>query len=253
MAGAKSAAATALIVRQAFDAVAAVQKVKDIEALNGTVERVFSRMGFEIFAGFTHVAPGGVPNVSVLFGANQQAWETRYMEVGHQNHDAVIPVALARSDPFYWSEVPKLAHVSTEGQRVFNEASDFKLNDGLVVPMHGLDGSISSVLLAGEHVDAADPSLRSASHMLALYFGSVGRRLIGQMERNALTPVRLSPRQLECLRWVRAGKSSSDIGEILSLSSRTIDEHIGQACVRLGVRTRVQAVAEAAIRGLIDL
>ncbi|HVK82264.1 MAG TPA: LuxR family transcriptional regulator [Verrucomicrobiae bacterium] len=253
MAGAKSSAATSLIVRQAFDAVAAVQKVKDLETLNSTVERTFARLGFDIFAGFTHVAPGGVPNVSVLFGGNHQAWEARYVEAGHQNNDAVIPVALARSDPFYWSEVPTLTPLTNEGQRIFNEATEFKLKDGLVVPMHGLDGSISSVLLAGAHVETKDLALRSASHMLALYFGSVGRRLVGQLERNTFNPVHLTPRQVECLRWVRAGKSSSDIGDILSLSPRTIDTYLLDACARLGVRTRVQAVAEAAIRGIIDL
>jgi LuxR family quorum sensing-dependent transcriptional regulator len=175
------------------------------------------------------------------------------MEANHQSHDACIAAALSRSDPFYWSEVPKLLPVGKDAKLVFDEAAEFKLTNGLIVPMHGLDGSISSVLLAGEHIDANDPMLRSASHMLALYFGSVGRRIVGRIERDKKTPVGLSPRQLECLRWVRAGKSSSDIGDILSLSPRTVDFYILNACARLGVRTRVQAVAEAAIRGLIDL
>ena len=52
----------------------------------------------------------------------------------------------------------------------------------------------------------------------------------------------LSPRQLQCLTWVQAGKSSSDIGVILGLSPRTVDDHIAAACERMGVRTRLQAV-----------
>jgi DNA-binding CsgD family transcriptional regulator len=62
----------------------------------------------------------------------------------------------------------------------------------------------------------------------------------------------LTNRQLECLAWVRAGKSSSDIGLILDLSRKTVDEHIAAACARLGVRTRTQAVAEAIARGLLE-
>jgi DNA-binding CsgD family transcriptional regulator len=61
----------------------------------------------------------------------------------------------------------------------------------------------------------------------------------------------LTRRQGECLLWVRAGKSSTDIGVILGLSPRTVDEHIAAACERLGVRTRTQAVAEAIARGLL--
>lgn len=62
----------------------------------------------------------------------------------------------------------------------------------------------------------------------------------------------LSPRQRECLTWVRHGKSSSMISEILGLSVQTIDEHVAEACRKLGVRTRVQAAVEAVLAGIID-
>ena len=52
------------------------------------------------------------------------------------------------------------------------------------------------------------------------------------------------------LYWARQGKSSADIGFILSLSARTVDEHIAHACETLGVRTRIQAVARAVMLGL---
>lgn len=61
----------------------------------------------------------------------------------------------------------------------------------------------------------------------------------------------LSARQLECLTWVCAGKSSADIAVILNISSRTVDFHIGKICRLLNVRTRVQAVAHALQRGWI--
>jgi len=38
----------------------------------------------------------------------------------------------------------------------------------------------------------------------------------------------LSKRQLECLAWVAAGKSSTDIGAILELSPDTIMAHEGR-------------------------
>lgn len=57
--------------------------------------------------------------------------------------------------------------------------------------------------------------------------------------------VRLTPRQLECLKWAGEGKSSVDIASILSISPATVDGHIADACRRLGVRTRIQAIVEA--------
>jgi DNA-binding CsgD family transcriptional regulator len=64
--------------------------------------------------------------------------------------------------------------------------------------------------------------------------------------------LRLSRRQIECLKWTRHGKSSTDIGDILGISSDTVDEHLAGACARLGVRTRVQAAVEAVLMGLLD-
>lgn len=64
-------------------------------------------------------------------------------------------------------------------------------------------------------------------------------------------PPHLTPRQIECLSWAQDGKSSSDIGVILGLSARTIDEHVRDACARLGVRTRVQAIMRAVALGYL--
>lgn len=59
----------------------------------------------------------------------------------------------------------------------------------------------------------------------------------------------LSSRQVECLSLAAKGLTSSDIGERLRLSPRTVDEHLMGACRPLGVRTRIQAVAVVASSG----
>lgn len=62
---------------------------------------------------------------------------------------------------------------------------------------------------------------------------------------------RLRPRQLECLAWAREGKSAGDIGVILGISSRTVEEHLANACDLLGVRTRLQAILRVQELGLL--
>lgn len=72
----------------------------------------------------------------------------------------------------------------------------------------------------------------------------IGPEMEGLMkEKSPLRP--LSPRELECLTWVSLGKSSSDIGSILNLSSRTVDAYLEKACSKLNVRTRIEAVVAA--------
>lgn len=65
-------------------------------------------------------------------------------------------------------------------------------------------------------------------------------------------PAPLSVREAECLLWASRGKSSSDIGEILSLSPRTVDSYLEKVCAKLGVRSRIEAVVAAVRMGVID-
>lgn len=72
-------------------------------------------------------------------------------------------------------------------------------------------------------------------------------------EPHQSTPVvSLSPREQECLQWVSRGKSSADIGTILTLSPRTVDSYLEKVCFKFRVRTRIEAVAAAVRLGLVD-
>ena len=54
----------------------------------------------------------------------------------------------------------------------------------------------------------------------------------------------LTPREAECLRFVSVGKSDEEIGSMLGISPRTVRFHVGNAKAKLGVSTRIQAVAK---------
>jgi DNA-binding CsgD family transcriptional regulator len=61
----------------------------------------------------------------------------------------------------------------------------------------------------------------------------------------------LSERELECMRWVAAGKTDWEIGIILSISATTVKFHVNGARRKLGAVTRPQATAILATRGLL--
>lgn len=56
---------------------------------------------------------------------------------------------------------------------------------------------------------------------------------------------KLSARELECLRWSAAGKSSDEIAIILSISSHTVVSYLKSAMRKLDSVNRMQAVARA--------
>jgi PAS domain S-box-containing protein len=63
--------------------------------------------------------------------------------------------------------------------------------------------------------------------------------------------VKLTPREKEILGWVKQGKSYAEIAEILSISRRTIEFHIGNVMNKLGASNRVSAVVIAMRRGIL--
>jgi DNA-binding response OmpR family regulator len=63
----------------------------------------------------------------------------------------------------------------------------------------------------------------------------------------------LSEREVESLTWSARGKSSVEIAIILGLAKRTVDFHIENACRKLQVSTRTEAVAKAASGRLIQV
>jgi DNA-binding response OmpR family regulator/DNA-binding CsgD family transcriptional regulator len=55
----------------------------------------------------------------------------------------------------------------------------------------------------------------------------------------------LTLREAEVLLWLSRGKSNRDIGEILDISPRTVNKHLEQIFIKLGVENRAAATARA--------
>ena len=56
----------------------------------------------------------------------------------------------------------------------------------------------------------------------------------------------LTQRESEVLLWIAKGKSNRDIAEILGLSARTVNKHLEQIYIKLGVENRASAAVKAA-------
>ncbi|MGV8920911.1 MAG: helix-turn-helix transcriptional regulator [Pseudomonas sp.] len=61
----------------------------------------------------------------------------------------------------------------------------------------------------------------------------------------------LTDKELEILKWARAGKTAWEIGIIREISEATVKFHLKSIYAKLGVANRAQAVGEALLQGLI--
>jgi DNA-binding NarL/FixJ family response regulator len=68
---------------------------------------------------------------------------------------------------------------------------------------------------------------------------------VGADEQLLQTTLALTSRESEVLLWLSRGKSNREIGAILTISPRTVNKHLEQIFVKLGVENRSAAVARA--------
>lgn len=128
-----------------------------------------------------------------------------------------------RDDESWWSQLPP----------------HLKDTDGLVVPVHH-NGELAWYCgFAGRDPDlsqGAQSVMAAAAHAAYARFNEL---LDSTAARSPLTT-----RESECLRWVASGKTDNEVGQILKISPRTVRFHINNAKTKLGVATRIQAVAK---------
>ncbi len=63
----------------------------------------------------------------------------------------------------------------------------------------------------------------------------------------------LTYRECQVLRLSAVGRTAHEIGQILGITKRTVDEHAAMAMRKLDAANRTQAVAIAVKRGLISV
>ncbi len=103
--------------------------------------------------------------------------------------------------------------------------------------------------IGGRSLECTFVSPLGADELLFRLTETSGSR--GEIDRAALQHAfSLTSREAEVLLWISRGKANRDIGEILSISPRTVNKHLEQVFVKLGVENRA-AAAGAAIRMLV--
>jgi LuxR family quorum sensing-dependent transcriptional regulator len=108
---------------------------------------------------------------------------------------------------------------------------------------------VAGVALAGSKLDLGVKT-KPMIHLMAIYAFATVMDLVAARPHAQLP---LTSREREVLAWSAQGKSAWEIGEILCLTQRTINEHAQTAMRKLGATNRTQAVALAIRQRLFDL
>jgi DNA-binding CsgD family transcriptional regulator len=125
----------------------------------------------------------------------------------------------------------------------------------IVVPIHLPYGQIGAVSFHPAAAHVSDLSREFAEYgdllgFLACKFISSYTR-VADKQQWIPSDVRMSKREVECLRWAAVGKTDSEIARIRGRSCATIRFHIHNAAIKLNAVNRSQAIFKAAQLGYL--
>lgn len=178
-------------------------------------------------------------------------WKIHYGKQGLHKVDPTLYTSARSIAPVDWSRFRRDASF----EAVFKDSMDFGISKrGLTVPIRGPFGDCGLLSVTRDCSDAE--------------WGSLKRKVMGELQMaavhihdsvahsglliSALGRQHLSTREIEILQWCAMGKQQQDIGDILSISHRTVEVHLRSARTKLGALTTPQAVGRGIAVGIIE-
>jgi LuxR family transcriptional regulator, quorum-sensing system regulator SolR len=176
-----------------------------------------------------------------------------YMQGRWDRIDPVVACSLRAVRPFSWTDVVEQTTLSAAQMEFMNHCRELKVHSGIVYPFHGPGHQLDIISISRRIHEPANPEISSLLHAVSVQTWSRFLELTNEQTFVNLQSTPLTTRELEVLRRHKDGKSRTEIGEILSISVKTVDFHMCNAMAKLGACNPMSAVVIALQRGLIEL
>lgn len=229
--------------RRAFEFIERIDAMRSKDEIGQALAAELVDFGFEYVTVWTVPPPGNEP-IGPLLNTRPEEYVRRYIECDYVLRDPVVTHLRTTLATFSWSDVKRFRPLSNEELRIMEEARDFDVTDGLIVPIATLSGSLAIVSPCGRAPDLS-PRARRAVSMISVFGHQALARLQHRTPRRDEHYEPLSAREREVMQLVAFGKSDSEISDILHLRPTTIFAHVERARRKLGTPNRPAAVAMA--------
>ena len=231
---------------------AALLAAPTLDALATETRRMTRNLGFAHYLYGARIALPNGEALQFILSGYPEAWMKHYHATSYAEIDPIVAHAYRSSTPLVWNEN---LFDDAPRQAFWEEARHYGLTNGISVPVPCLFNEVALFSLANPEsgLDAVTHEVHyiGMAFILASYLHEAVRRLAVAPELAISAPVRLTPREDECLHWWAAGNKVIEIAHRLNLSERTVLFHLDSVKRKLGVRSKHQALARAALLKLI--
>lgn len=226
---------------EALDFIERIEQQYDHLALERDFAGLIERNGFHTFV-MTKLPQAGA-DVEPLVISNRwpEKWTDRYRQQGYFADDPVSAWSLTQRRAFRWRDAQRASR-SPRAAQINSESEDVGLVDGLGFPIRNASRCQAVISIGtSERLDMSMSEI-ALLEIAASYFFLRGQELADQPVR---PKGKLTGREREVLHWCAAGKSTWDIGQILSIAEGTVKLHRSSAIRKLNAMNTTHAVTIA--------
>ncbi|MGE5506517.1 MAG: LuxR family transcriptional regulator [Actinomycetota bacterium] len=216
----------------------------------GAASRAFRRCADAAGVERVVYAVAGGDRLMYVDATYPKEWLDRYLALDYQSFDPVVQQARRSTLPYGWRFLMQRPGVTEPQRRLFDEAAEFGLRDGISMPFHANDGRLGILSLAFSSTDRLQAAVRAQPRLRLLgayYHAAIDRLFDARESRHG----RLDGRERQCLAWVAEGRSLWDISASLHLPEDAVAAILRGVREKLGVGTLADAVAQATAQGLL--
>lgn len=238
------------------DFVQALTTAKSVAEIHALCADVCGLHGFDHFNYGARFPTSFVEPTYVFVSGFPDEWWRRYKEQNYVATDPLVMHCAERLVPIAWHDAHAEASPDEKiARRIFNEARELGLRDGVSLPVHGRGGESAMLTFSTRREPPRSEKMISRSlpvlHLLAYYVHEAVRRVAAEEVSESPGQVALTSRERDILRWAADGKTAWETAQLMGVSERTANWHMDKVRLKLGVMTRQQAVARALAWGLI--
>ena len=177
-------------------------------------------------------------------------WMRHYEESRYESIDPVRTSMFREEALFEWNRL-RQTRPTVQQMKMFNEADDVGLRNGIGIPVRGAGGALAGFGAAMSSPETVSRQDYDRAVLFANQFYTCFWRIM-ERQQQPLEDT-LSDHEKDILRWLAAGLTKNDVGDKLNISYHTVNYHVRNILKKLESPNVTAAACKALNRQYITL
>ncbi|PJC86616.1 transcriptional regulator [Vibrio sp. HA2012] len=244
----------ALTINKLYEVITEANSCKDLNKLENTIIKTLNIIDYEYYLIGISIPTSITKSHSGIINNYPHEWRDIYEKNNFRKMDPVFLYSIKNHNPILWSDpyIKSFISQSKNNINIMEEAKKYNLIEGITIPIHSSGGTFGMCSFAnsGQKSGCQEMAIIASQTLSPVIVDCFCHDPL--FATHFPEPVKLTSRELECLKWSAEGKSAWEISKITSCSERTVVFHLTNICEKLNATNKYQAISKAIVTGIIN-